>query len=149
MEFNCVKDLESFQYYKASTKDDNFCVLVAIHTLTDIPLKELDYLANKYVNRKFRCGMTGHQIKALFDKSLELGLHLKEGSYTRKNRTTVSRFIKDHPKGRYLIGGCGHAFTIIDGVVNDFIHRPRRHIIQAWRVYTTEELRILMGLKRK
>jgi len=55
---------------------------------------------------------------------------------TRVNRMTVGSFIKEYPKGRYLISIRGHAFAIIDGVVignNEDSRRLRARVSNAYK----------------
>lgn len=57
------------------------------------------------------------------------------GPYTRKNKTTVAKFLKAHPQGRYYCLSRSHAFAIIDGVLWDHTYRPRLEIVHAVRIY--------------
>jgi hypothetical protein len=59
----------------------------------------------------------------------------REGPYARDNTTTINQFVKKHPEGRYYVCVRGHALAIIDGIVYDHCHKPRRQIIWAMRVY--------------
>ena len=61
------------------------------------------------------------------------------GEYSRKNRITLSQFCKKHPLGRFYCCVRGHAIAIIDGIVYDHCHKPRRQITWAMRVYLKED----------
>jgi hypothetical protein len=55
---------------------------------------------------------------------------------TRVNRMTVGSFIKEYPKGSYLISISGHAFAIIDGVVignHEDSRRLRARVSNAYK----------------
>lgn len=55
---------------------------------------------------------------------------------TRLNKMSVGSFIKEYPKGRYLISIRGHAFAIIDGVVignNEDSRRLRARVSNAYK----------------
>lgn len=59
----------------------------------------------------------------------------KIGPYSRTKKVSISRFCKDHPKGRFYIAVSGHAIAIVDGVVFDTVDAPRRMVKWAIRVY--------------
>jgi hypothetical protein len=55
---------------------------------------------------------------------------------TRLNKMSVGSFIKEYPKGSYLISISGHAFAIIDGVVignNEDSRRLRARVSNAYK----------------
>ena len=62
------------------------------------------------------------------------------GAYSKANRITISQFVKKHPIGRYYCCVRGHAIAIIDGVVYDYCHKPRRQITWAMRVYPNTDV---------
>lgn len=49
---------------------------------------------------------------------------------------TVAQFVKAHPVGRFILHRRGHAFALIDGVVNDWDvgTGPRSRLCAAWEV---------------
>ena len=55
---------------------------------------------------------------------------------TRLNKMSVGSFIKEYPKGSYLMSISGHAFAIIDGVVignNEDSRRLRARVSNAYK----------------
>lgn len=54
------------------------------------------------------------------------------------NATTLGRFIKDHPVGRYYVCVRGHALAVVDGVVYDYYYGPKRQVKWVMRVYLEE-----------
>ena len=67
----------------------------------------------------------------------------KKGEYSSSNRITLKKFTEKHPEGKYYILVRGHALSVIDGVVYDYIDKPRRQVTGAWRCYTKEEIEAL------
>ena len=49
---------------------------------------------------------------------------------------TLTQFVRDHRRGRYLLNTRTHSFALIDGVVHDYRHGAgaRSRITSAWRV---------------
>src|SRR5947207_9776266 len=60
---------------------------------------------------------------------------MRAGPYTEENRISLERFCKAHPVGRYWVFVRGHALAVIDGVIHDHSHKPRRMVQTAYRVY--------------
>jgi len=47
----------------------------------------------------------------------------------------LSRFVRERPRGAFLVRYTGHVFALIDGAVHDsFAPKPGRLILNAWRV---------------
>lgn len=59
----------------------------------------------------------------------------REGPYSRLNKVSISRFCREHPKGRFYIAVSGHAIAVVDGVVFDTVDAPRRMVKWAIRLY--------------
>ena len=60
---------------------------------------------------------------------------IRRGPYTQNNRISLGNFCKAHPVGRYWVFVSGHALAVIDGVIHDHSHKPRRMVQTAYRVY--------------
>lgn len=66
-------------------------------------------------------------------------VHKRHGMETmRPFRPTLAQFLRENPKGRFVVHRRGHAFAIIDGVVHDWERGTgaRSRIQNAWRVPT-------------
>lgn len=63
---------------------------------------------------------------------------MRKGPYTKENRITLEKFCKVHPEGRYWVFVRGHALAVIDGVIYDHSHKPRRLVQCAYRVYPAQ-----------
>lgn len=48
--------------------------------------------------------------------------------------TTLRRFCRDNPKGRFLITVAYHALAVIDGVIYDYTARDLRRIRDVWAI---------------
>lgn len=113
-------------------KETNDCTVKAWFNVFNAPY----HLCHKYLKgygRVHRRGMTLDQIKRALNGCKKT--KVVYGPYSDKNRITVTQFCKKHPVGRYYVTSRGHAFAIIDGVVHDWHHGPRRQIKFAARVY--------------
>lgn len=49
-------------------------------------------------------------------------------------RPTLAQFLREHPRGRYVIHVRRHAFAVVDGVVFDYKLGLRRRIERVWYV---------------
>lgn len=118
-------------------KDKNSCVTLAWCTVFDCDYSKATRYLEKY-GKTYRKGMLFSQIENAFS-----GVQKNKcvrGPYSRKNKITVGKFIKQHPTGRFFVVVRGHALSIIDGEIIDWNEKGlRRQVISAWRVYLTEE----------
>lgn len=55
--------------------------------------------------------------------------------YGKADSPSLAQFCLKHPEGRYWVFVRGHALAVIDGVVHDHKHGPRRKVKFAFRVY--------------
>ena len=76
------------------------------------------YECNRILKKKYRIvtNHTGFKIGDKFFDPKRIPLVTRYGK-TRASQMTVGTFIKQYPKGKYLISIRGHAFAIINGVV--------------------------------
>lgn len=49
-------------------------------------------------------------------------------------RMTVAQFLREHPKGRFIVTVNRHGFAVINGVVKDFTLRPRQRVASAYQL---------------
>lgn len=121
---------EQSKDFVKSIREDNCCTVKALAVVTGEPLdKCFEFM--RLNGRITRRGMTTHQIKEALSKS-------KKYTFVYRNfekPITINQFCKQYPVGSYYVCVRGHAFSIIDGVVYDFIDKPLRRIRNAWRVY--------------
>ena len=79
-------------------------------------------------------------LQALLDNGWTYDVHYPLGIYT-DNLGTVSRFVREHPTGRWYIVTKGHAMAVIDGVLVDSAAEGpnRRRLLAAYEVYRKEQ----------
>ena len=58
-----------------------------------------------------------------------------------RRKKTVKSFIKDYPKGTYIVGVSKHAFTVIDGILIDNAGEEFRPTRKVDSVFHVENLR--------
>ncbi len=83
-----------------------------------------------------KCGYYGETITTNCEISSNKWPMITKYGNTRVNRMTVGSFIKEYPKGSYLISISGHAFAIIDGVVignHEDSRRLRARVSNAYK----------------
>lgn len=125
---------------KASSdlNEANDCTVYAWSNVFDASYENSHFWLRKHAQRPNRKGLIPDKIKAAFAACRKA--KTKVGPYTRKNRITVSAFLKEHPVGRYYVWNVNHAFVVKDGVVYDWQLGPRRQITGAVRVYLEGEI---------
>jgi hypothetical protein len=124
-------------------KDRNNCVVRAVSIAYGIPYKIVDKIAEK-TGRKPNKGFW--IVRMVIGMKME-GYEDFEIIIPRKGLTLYS-FLKEYPKGRYLIEISKHAFAVIDGKIYDiYLNKPLSRIdtIHKVRNYRTEFLIELFG----
>lgn len=122
-----------FENERKVMNETNDCTVVAFATVFNTEYGKAWNFLRTQVGRQSRKGLL-HSLTCLIPTKL-VKTRYAVGPYSRKNRITVKQFCEKHPEGRYFVCSRGHAFAIIDGVVHDFKHGPRRQIVYAFRVY--------------
>ena len=117
-------------------KEDNDCLVRAMATAFNTSYDKA-HAHMKKIGRPPKKGIDTSVFIETFPKSL-VNTKYKVGPYSRKNKITIARFCKEHPVGRYFIVLKGHAIAIVDGVVYDYKHAPRRQVIWAIRIHLGE-----------
>lgn len=55
----------------------------------------------------------------------------------RERKSTVAQWLKDHPRGRFVVWVHGHVFAVLDGIVHDNgagLYKPRQRVIGHYEV---------------
>jgi len=121
---------------RARLRETNDCVVRAIASSFDVSYMKAHRWAESYFDRKYRKGvyMTSTKMEKCHQKFgskiKRIGVEcrdnwgivpgIKKRDYNGEifyTATTVNRFIKEHPVGRYFLIVKGHAFAVIDGIV--------------------------------
>lgn len=77
-------------------------------------------------------------LKATYGKTISAALGVRYQSMSRgARRPTAARFIRENPKGRFIVFVTGHFFALVDGVHVDAdpsLYRPRARLWGYWPV---------------
>lgn len=116
-----------FRYYNANPKDFNIddCTIRALSVAENI---SWDEAYNILSNSARRYGLMQSDVRAIED-FLDL-------RYDRVKicERTVGEFVKNHPKGTYLITMRGHITVLKNGINYDTFNPSDRRIWSAWEV---------------
>lgn len=109
-------------------------MVVSFATVWDAPYEAAHHHMKTQFERKNRRGVP-------YSKGRESAMQrcpktiMRDGPYRKDNRISLERFCREHPVGRYWVFVSGHALAVIDGVIHDHSHKPRRMVQRAYRVY--------------
>jgi len=114
--------------------DDNNCTIRAFAIAYCMPYKDAYYMG-ELAGRPHGKGYWMHKI---MDKAKEFGYDSIEMDYNG----TLSGFLKNYGKGRYICVRRGHAFAIIDGKIHDtLINGSNSKLIHVYDVqFSRKEL---------
>ena len=144
---------------KIAKGEKNDCVVRAFASSFEIPYDEAHSFVAKFFNRQPRKGtyLTSYKLVQMADEEMvinkkkvytlgerknnhmfrSLDYDVKVKGVVKKRRMTVSKFVKNNPKGTFFILVRGHAFTIKDGSVignwND-AEKLRTRIVTAFKI---------------
>ena len=134
--------------------EKNDCFVRALASATEVNYDVAHKFTKDYFGRANGKGVyfTGATINPLEDKGLSIGNKDFDCKVLNKMRITngyklygemfyrqktVKSFIKDNPKGTYIVGVAGHAFTIKDGTLIDNADekfRPTRKVTSVFQL---------------
>lgn len=118
-------------------RERNDCTVIAFAIVFKVTYAE----AHKHM--KERCGRMNRKgviSKTVLPPSLpDVRFRVRSFNKESGNATTLGRFIKDHPVGRYYVCVRGHALAVVDGVVYDYYYGPKRQVKWAMRVHLEEK----------
>lgn len=134
--------------------EKNDCFVRALAAATDVNYDVAHNFTKEYFGRVDGKGVyfTGATIDPLRENGLSLGSKEFDFKVLNKQRITnayklygemvyrqktVKSFIKDNPKGTYIVGVAGHAFTIKDGTLIDNADekfRPTRKVTSVFQL---------------
>jgi hypothetical protein len=87
----------------------------------------------KMFGRKNRRGTNTEKCRDAIARCPKTKMAKKE--WVKGEEPTLAKFCKDHPVGKYWVFVYGHALAVIDGVVYDHSHKPKRKVKFAFRVH--------------
>lgn len=109
---------------REALNETNDCTVVSLAVITGSGY-ESAHVTMSLGGRKHREGRWMHKAAAIRGMDMVRGLDRDSG-------VTLNQFTQAHPRGRYWVEVSGHALAVIDGVVHDHSHRPRRIVRRAW-----------------
>jgi len=122
----------------SQSSDKNSCTVIATSVALGIGYPSAHRLLQVY-GRKNGHGFhfaywIGKEGKHLFDELVQYARKW-DWSLGRRIGITVGQFIKEHPKGIFIVQTEGHVFTIVDGVSHDtFRTGPKTRLHRVWTV---------------
>ena len=144
---------------KLAKSEKNDCFVRAIATATDTSYESAHkYVKNQFGRKKGKGVLfTSHTLESIEKDGMEIDNKtfdfrvLSKGRITNtyklygefiRRQKTVKSFIKDNPKGTYIVGVSKHAFTIKDGVLFDNDgeeFRPTRKVTSVFQLKNTNQ----------
>lgn len=118
-------------------KERGDCTVMAWCNTFDCSYEKAYKYLSKY-GRNYRRGMKIGQIKDALSACKIAKVRF--GPYDRKNKISLSKFCKQHNKGRYYVLVSGHALCVKDGIIYDWKEGSRRQVCFAARVYLEGEI---------
>ena len=150
------KEIKGYSNSRIAQKEDKDCFVRALAAGFEISYNDAHALAKERFNRKDKKGTKNEYIISEMKKIQEEGLVLGDviakvkvlKGLDIKNRyklygelidrkKTVKSFIKDHPKGNYIVTVSKHAFALKDGKLIDNVgeeFRPTRKVDGAYEI---------------
>lgn len=98
--------------------ESNDCTVRATSLALNKPYKAIHEVFSKH-GRKPRKGVTVLTLQAVLMDLVGDNLKIVASDIARPERNSLAKFLKTHPKGRFVIVRRGHAFAVIDGVAHD------------------------------
>ena len=150
------KEIKGYSNSRIAQKEDKDCFVRALAAGFEISYNDAHALAKERFNREDKKGTKNEYIISEMKKIQEEGLVLGDviakvkvlKGLDIKNRyklygelidrkKTVKSFIKDHPKGNYIVTVSKHAFALKDGKLIDNVgeeFRPTRKVDGAYEI---------------
>lgn len=129
-----VDNWEQYKEIRKKYRETNDCMVVSFATVWNAPYESAHQHIRTQFQRKPRRGVP-YEIGREQAMQRCPKTKMRAGPYTENNRISLERFCKAHPEGRYWVFVRGHALAVIDGVIYDHSHKPRRMVQKAYRVY--------------
>lgn len=135
-----INNYDQWKDLRKQIKETNDCTVVTMAQVLGIHYIEARKILAEKFGRKKGKGLP-YEKCAKFDETMKAeGYTVVKGPYSEGNRISLNQFCIKHPKGAYYVRVRGHAIAVVDGVVYDHTHKPKRMVIQAFRVYREGEL---------
>lgn len=132
-----IDNWEQHKEIRAKYRETNDCMVVSFATVWAASYES----AHNHMRTQFkRRPRKGVPTKTGRDRAMQLcpKTIMRAGPYTKEKRISLEKFCIAHPVGRYWVFVRGHALAVIDGVIHDHSHKPRRMVQTAYRVYPVQ-----------
>jgi len=114
-----------------AAREDSDCVVRSLAVGFGIAYDESHKITKEYLGRQDKCGveelipkMLNPSFKSMLKNQYGVEIEMKSTNYIGKDHKTkksfVRKFIKDNPRGKFIIAGTKHAWVIEDGEVKDW-----------------------------
>lgn len=104
------------------------CAVVSLSTACGIPYEKAHALLKEHGRGDG---------KPTYGKTVSAALGIRYQSLSRVRRPTAAQFIRENPRGRFIVFATDHFFALIDGVHMDAdasLYRPRARLWGYWPV---------------
>ena len=149
-----TNSIKGYTHSEIAKKEKNDCFVRALASATGVDYDTSHKFSKDYFGRKDKKGVyfTSGTIEPLEKDGLDIGNKSFDFKVLGKGRVTnayklygemvyrqktVKSFIKDNPKGTFIVGVSGHVFTIQDGTLIDNADekfRPTRKVTSVFQL---------------
>lgn len=125
------------------------CTVVAIAQAAELPYREAHALLAQAGRRPKKGFTLRNWLACQCTKANTTGTPFRLGKYSVHavplpteyrdggypiHSITLARFLRDFPKGRFILRKRGHAFAVVDGCVSNFYEGVRVRITNIWHL---------------
>jgi hypothetical protein len=116
-------------------KETNDCTVISFSEVWGAPYEAARTHLSKQFKRPPRSGPSWKNCDNAIALCPKTKMDKLWGTKDKEYYITLGAFCKRYPTGRYWVFTAGHALAVIDGVVYDHSHKPRRKVKLAYRVH--------------
>lgn len=131
-----TEHVNNWPKYKAerdALKESRDCVVVSFCEIWGAPYRDAHTHIKRMFGRKNRRGTDTDNCRDAIARCPKTKMAKRE--WAAEERPTLKKFCEMHPTGKYWVFVSKHALAVIDGVIYDHTHGPRRKVKFAFRVY--------------
>lgn len=128
-----VNNWTKYKEERTKMKETRDCTVVSFCEVWGAPYAAAHRHMKNQFGRKNRRGAETELCRDAIARCPKTRMAKRE--WDKKDRPTLKKFCEMHKEGRYWVFVHGHALAVIDGVVHDHTHGPRRKVKFAFRVY--------------
>lgn len=124
--------------YKAERdrmRETRDCTVISFCEVWGAPYNHAHEHLKRQFGRPTRRGPAWAMVELAVEKCPKTRMEKLWGGKDKEKHMTLGQFCKAHPEGRHWVFVRGHALAVIDGVIHDHSHKPKRRVKLAFRVY--------------